>query len=77
LCSRTQELKRQCSLESVHTSGDRRTYAYLEAAHVWILAHVLRRPVVVFADDWVDSRGRLIAAAEEIAGALLGGVVSG
>lgn len=44
-------------------------FAYLEAAHVYALAHVLRRPVVVFATDWVNARGRTLAKADEIAGA--------
>lgn len=44
-------------------------YAYLEAAHVYALAHVLRRPIVVLATDWVNAQGKTLARAEEIAGA--------
>jgi len=47
------------------------SFAYLEAAHIYILAHVLRRPLIVFATDWVDAKGRQLASGEEIAGVYL------
>ncbi len=48
-------------------------FAYLEAAHVYALSHVLRRPIVVFATDWVNAQGKTLAKADEIAGAWMGG----
>jgi hypothetical protein len=64
------ELQRQVSL-TYHQAEHKSGYSYLEAAHVFILAHVLRRPVIVLATDWVDAQGRQLAAGEEIAGELV------
>jgi len=50
---------------------DHDSFAYLEAAHIYVLAHVLRRPIIVLATDWVDAKGRQLALAEEIAGVYL------
>ncbi len=46
-------------------------FAYMEACHIYILAHVLRRPLILFATDWVDHTGRQLASADEIAGVYL------
>jgi hypothetical protein len=46
-------------------------FRFLEPAHIFALAHVLRRPILVLATDWTDSSGRKLADKEEIAGIYL------
>lgn len=65
-------LRRQASLTpEAFQSGMRPRYRFLESFHILVLAHVLRRPVIVSASDVRDASGSIVAAASEMAGIYL------
>jgi hypothetical protein len=56
---RWNELVKQTSLTPTINPGGNRKFEYLEQLHVFLLAHILRRPIIVYADNVVrDSKGK-------------------
>jgi hypothetical protein len=48
---RWDELVRQTTLDATNVQDGQCSFEYLEQTHIFVLAHVLRRPIIVYADS--------------------------